>query len=256
MSVEAGTGWEDLVERTVAAGFGGLECLSGIPGSTGATPVQNVGAYGVEVADVLVDVQLLERASGRVEWVGADALELGYRTSRLKHTDAAVVLTVRFVLSPDGASAPVTYAELAAALDVAPGQRRPAAAVRDAVLALRARKGMVLDADDPDTWSAGSFFTNPVTADVPPAYAGPRYPAAGGCKLSAGWLIEHAGFTRGHPGPAAPARLSTKHTLALTNRGRAGTGDLLALAREVRTGVRSRFGVVLEPEPVLVGCRI
>ena len=256
VTVAAGVEWDPLVGATVRAGLGGLECLSGIPGSTGATPVQNVGAYGVEIADVLTGVQWLDRACGRVEWVDAATLELSYRSSSLKHTGDAVVLGVRFALTAGAVSAPVTYAELAAALGVAPGQRRPAADVRAAVLALRAGKGMVLDDDDPDTWSVGSFFTNPVLDAVPPAYQGPRYPAGGSCKLSAGWLIEHSGFTRGHPGPAASARLSTKHTLALTNRGHAATGDLLALAREVRAGVRSRFGVVLEPEPVLVGCRL
>ncbi|MEO6882235.1 MAG: UDP-N-acetylmuramate dehydrogenase, partial [Mycobacteriaceae bacterium] len=216
VSAEAGADWDALVAATVARGLAGLECLSGIPGSTGATPVQNVGAYGVEIADVLAQVQLLDRATGQVRRCGPEALGLGYRTSALKHTDTAVVLSVRFALEQDGCGAPVRYAELAAALGVAPGQRAPAARVRTAVLALRAGKAMVLDAADHDTWSAGSFFTNPVVADVPSAYTGPVHPGPGGHKLSAGWLIEHAGFTRGYPGPAAPVRLSTRHTLALT----------------------------------------
>lgn len=252
----AGADWDDLVERTVAAGLGGLECLSGIPGSTGATPVQNVGAYGVEVADVLAEVQLLWRATGEVTWVSPTALGLGYRSSALKHTDTAVVLAVRFALTDDGLSAPITYTELARTLRVDPGSRVPVARARAAVLELRGGKGMVLDDTDHDTWSTGSFFTNPVVAEVPAAYAGPVHPAATGHKLSAGWLIEHAGFRRGHPGPDAAARLSTKHTLALTNRGSATTAELLALAREVRDGVAAAFGVRLEPEPVLVGCEM
>ena len=258
--VAAGAPWDAVVSAAVAAGRGGLECLSGIPGSTGATPVQNVGAYGVEIASVLQRVQLLDRASGEVAWVAPEALGLGYRTSSLKHTDTAVVLTVELALRPDGSSATLTYRELTSALGVSPGQRLPSAAVRAAVLGLRAAKGMVSDARDPDSWSAGSFFTNPILdadelADVI-ARTGPdvpQYPAAAGTKLSAGWLIERAGFTRGYPGPDAPARLSTKHTLALTNRGAASAADLLALARQVRDGVYAAFGVVLEPEPVLVG---
>lgn len=251
---DAGVDWDALVAETVRAGLGGLECLSGIPGSTGATPVQNVGAYGVEVADLLAGVQLLDRSTGVVRWVDPAELGLGYRTSALKHTDAAVVLTVRFALSPDGLSRPVTYTELGSALGVDRGTRVAVADVRAAVLGLRRGKAMLLDAEDHDSWSAGSFFTNPVMRQVPAGYQGPQYPAAGGTKLSAGWLIEHAGFHRGHPGPDAPARLSTRHTLALTNRGAASSNDVLALAREVRDGVLATFGVRLEPEPVLVGC--
>jgi len=255
---QAGADWDQLVERTVRAGLGGLECLSGIPGASGATPVQNVGAYGVEVADVLDEVQLLDRASGEVRWVAPAQLRLGYRTSVLKHSAAAVVLAVRMRLDPDGLSRPVTYRELCGDLGVDAGARLPSAQVRSAVLGLRARKGMVLDAADHDTWSAGSFFTNPVLEHgaIPATYRGPRYPGDGGTKLSAGWLIEHAGFSRGYPGPGAPVRLSTKHTLALTNRGDASTADLLALARDVRDGVVREFGIRLQPEPVLVGCAV
>ncbi|MFE3291318.1 UDP-N-acetylmuramate dehydrogenase [Rhodococcus sp. NPDC059234] len=266
---EAGAVWDEVVARSVEAGLGGLECLSGIPGSAGATPVQNVGAYGVEVGSLLRRVQLLDRASGEVSWVAPDALGLGYRTSVLKHSDAAVVLAVEFDVRPDALSAPLGYRELAAELGAEESERRPAAKVRDAVLALRAGKGMVLDGRDYDTWSAGSFFTNPVvTADRLPAVLAaiadrvgadvrvPQFPGVGGTKLSAGWLIERAGFAKGYPGADAPARLSTKHTLALTNRGHASTGDLLALARDVRDGVQEAFGVRLEPEPVAVGCAV
>src|SRR5690606_30632685 len=237
---------------------GGLECLSGIPGRTGATPVQNVGAYGVEVSDLLVDVDLYDRRSRAVRaHVPAAELGLAYRTSVPKGRDEAVVLRARFALPGDGQSAPVRYPELARALGVEAGARVPAAVAREAVLDLRRGKGMVLDPDDHDTWSAGSFFTNPVVAEEDVPADAPRYPAdPGRVKVPAAWLIEHAGFRRGHPGPGGRVALSTKHVLALTNRGRGTTADLLELAREVRDGVRSRWGVALSPEPVLVGCHL
>lgn len=269
---EAGAVWDDVVAAAVSAGLGGIECLSGIPGSAGATPVQNVGAYGAEIADVLVRVRLLERSSGEVAWVDASTLELAYRHSNLKFTGRGVVLAIELQLSTDGLSAPLRFGELARRLGATSGSGRwPVADVRAAVLELRHGKGMVVVPSDHDTWSAGSFFTNPV---VPSAVADavqaavrksrgaedadrmPRFAAEGGEKLSAAWLIERAGFSRGHPGEDAPARLSTKHTLALTNRGQATTADLVTLAREVRDGVRSAFGVTLVPEPVWVGVSI
>jgi UDP-N-acetylmuramate dehydrogenase len=258
LGVEAGEDWDEVVARTVADGYGGLECLSGIPGLVGATPVQNVGAYGVEIADLLDGVDLLDRTTGEVRTVAPDRLGLGYRTSMLKNTDSAVVLRVRLRLRADGRSMPVRYAELAKTLGVRPGERVPAADVRAAVLELRRGKGMVLDAADHDTWSAGSFFTNPVVGDgVLADVEMPRYPAGPGTtKLSAAWLIERAGFHRGHAGPGGRTALSGKHTLALTNRGGASTEDLLALAREVAGGVRATFGVDLHPEPVLVNCAL
>ncbi|MFI7001515.1 UDP-N-acetylmuramate dehydrogenase [Nocardia sp. NPDC050175] len=261
---EAGANWDAVVAATVAAGLGGLECLSGIPGSAGATPVQNVGAYGAEVANLLRRVRLLDRRSGAIRWVEPGELGFGYRTSVLKHRDDALVLAVDFALDPSGTSAPLRYGELATTLGAGNGESRPAAEVRDAVLRLRAGKGMVLDPADHDTWSAGSFFTNPVVPEdrVPEVLAAisahvgdvtvPTYPAPDGVKFSAGWLIERAGFAKGFPGPAAPARLSTKHTLALTNRGGATAADLVDLARTVRDGVAERFGIRLEPEPVTV----
>lgn len=261
--VQAGAVWDDVVVATIAAGLGGLECLSGIPGSAGATPVQNVGAYGAEVADTLTGVRLLDRRTGRVDWVAPERLKFGYRSSILKHSDRQVVLEVEFTLDAAGRSAPLRYGELATALGAAVGDRADPSAVRQAVLALRIGKGMVLDAADHDTWSVGSFFTNPVVA--PAVYdrlAGscdrpvPRYPAPGGVKLAAGWLVENAGFGKGYPGAHGAARLSTKHALALTNRGAATTADVLALARAVRDGVRATFGVTLVPEPVLVGCAL
>ncbi|MEZ5210444.1 UDP-N-acetylmuramate dehydrogenase [Gordonia sp. (in: high G+C Gram-positive bacteria)] len=269
VTAAAGTDWDALVAATVEAGFGGLECLSGIPGAAGTTPVQNVGAYGVEVADMLRGAAVLDRSTGDVSWVAPSWLELGYRTSRLKGRDGHVVLAVSFRLNDGAISAPIRYRELAGALGVDEGSAAPAARVREHVLALRASKGMVLDAADHDTWSAGSFFTNPIVGDdALPAVLGriadrlgadvrvPQFPADGGVKLSAGWLIERAGFARGFPGDDAPVRLSTKHTLALTNRGEARTADLIALARTVRDGVRDAFGVALHPEPVFVGCSL
>ncbi|MGE2729403.1 UDP-N-acetylmuramate dehydrogenase [Mycolicibacterium vaccae] len=260
---EAGAVWDDVVVASLAHGLGGLECLSGIPGSAGATPVQNVGAYGAEVADTLSRVRLLDRRTGEDRWVSPEQLQFGYRTSILKNSATAVVLEVEFTLDAAGRSAPLRYGELASALGVEPGRRADPAAVRSTVLALRAGKGMVLDDADNDTWSVGSFFTNPVVtpADYERVAAAvdrpvPHYPAPDGVKLAAGWLVEHAGFGKGYPGPDAPARLSTKHALALTNRGHATSADILALARTVRDGVRAAFGIELTPEPTLIGCRL
>ncbi len=260
---EAGAVWDDVVVAALAHGLGGLECLSGIPGSAGATPVQNVGAYGAEVADTIRRVRLLDRTTGEDRWVTPESLQFGYRTSILKHSSTWVVLEVEFGLDPSGRSAPLRYGELATALDAEPGQRADPARVRATVLSLRARKGMVLDDADHDTWSVGSFFTNPVvtraefdrlTASVEGVV--PNYPAPDGVKLAAGWLVERAGFGKGYPGNDAPARLSTKHALALTNRGNATTADVIALARTVRDGVKTAFGIELTPEPILLGCAI
>ncbi|MFO7194003.1 UDP-N-acetylmuramate dehydrogenase [Thermocrispum sp.] len=270
VEVAAGEDWDAFVAEMVEAGFGGLECMSGIPGRVGATPIQNVGAYGWEVGDFLHSVRVYHRATGRRETMEPSQLALGYRTSRFKGTDEAVVLAVTVDLYADGLSRPIRYAELARMLGVEQGARVPAADVRQAVLQLRRTKGMVLDPDDHDTWSAGSFFTNPVLpageADramrrIAEVVGGdvriPTYPAPGDAvKFSAAWLIERAGFTKGHPGPGGRVSLSTKHTLALTNRGSASTEDLLALAREVRDGVADRFGIVLHPEPLLIGCSL
>ncbi|WP_228717421.1 UDP-N-acetylmuramate dehydrogenase [Allosaccharopolyspora coralli] len=270
LTAEAGENWDDVVARTVEQGLGGLECLSGIPGLTGATPVQNVGAYGVEISETLVSVDLLDRTSGTVRTVPASELGLTYRSSVLKHNDRAVVLRVRFQLRDGGLSAPIRYAELARTLGVDPGEQVDAGKARDAVLALRRGKGMVLDPVDHDTWSAGSFFTNPIVPawEAPAALERlravvgedarvPQYPAADDAtKFSAAWLIERAGYGKGHAGPGGRVALSTKHTLALTNRGSGTTADLLSLAREVRDGVHSTFGLTLRPEPVLVDCAL
>lgn len=289
VTVPAGTPWVDVVDRAVDEGWVGVEALAGIPGSTGATPVQNVGAYGQEVSGVVSTVRVWDRAESRVRTFSLADLGFGYRTSVLKQslrtadgspsayapTPRYVVLDVGLQLRLGTLSAPVGYAELARRLGVEVGARAPLADVRDAVLALRAGKGMVLDAEDRDTWSAGSFFTNPVVpvelAEALPDEA-PRYPVRSSrperttgpslgavdpalVKTSAAWLIEHAGFGRGF-GLPGPVGLSTKHALALTHRGGATTAQLLDLARTVRDGVEERFGIRLEPEPVLVGCTL
>lgn len=269
--VPAGTPWDDVVAEATSHRLYGLEALSGIPGSTGATPVQNVGAYGQEVAQTVSTVRVWDRARARIRTLALDELRFGYRTSLLKRSARAseddprapwtptpryVVLDVSFQLRQGSHSARITYPELARTLGVPVGERAPLPDVRAAVLELRARKGMLLDEADHDTWSAGSFFTNPVLpAEAAAALpeAAPRFPAPDGqVKTSAAWLIEHAGFSRGFGAPG-PATLSTKHTLAVTNRGGATAADLLALARTVRDGVREAFGLTLEPEPVLVG---
>jgi len=267
LRVEAGAVWDDVVVESLRRGLGGLECLSGIPGSAGATPVQNVGAYGVEVADTITRVRLLDRGSGDVRWVPPEELGFGYRRSVLKNTTAAspgaVVLEVEFRLDGTGRSAPLRYRELITALKATDGERTDPARVRDAVLWLRRSKGMVLDDADHDTWSVGSFFTNPVLPrpdferlQAQSDHPVPHFPAPDGVKLAAAWLVEQAGFGKGFPGPHASARLSTKHTLALTNRGTATAADIVALARTVRDGVRDAFGIVLVAEPVLVGVTI
>jgi len=259
VTVAAGEVWDDLVATAVERGWLGVEALSGIPGSVGATPVQNVGAYGQEVADTVASVRCWDRVGRAYRTLAAADCGFGYRTSRFKRDPGRlVVLEVTFQLRLGDLGAPVRYAELARTLGVEVGERAPAAAVREAVLGLRRGKGMVLDPDDHDTWSAGSFFTNPVLpADVAAGLPedAPRWEQPdGSVKTSAAWLIERAGFGKGFGNERVS--LSTKHTLALTNRGGAATADLLALAGEVRRGVQARFGVRLDNEPVLVGCAI
>ncbi|MGN6251804.1 MAG: UDP-N-acetylmuramate dehydrogenase [Marmoricola sp.] len=256
LTVAAGEPWDALVGRAVASGWVGLEALSGIPGSTGATPIQNVGAYGQEVAQTVARVRTWDRRDRAQRTFAAADCGFGYRTSRFKEQPGRyVVLEVTFLLKQGTLGAPIGYAELARSLGVEVGGRAPLGEVRDAVLRLRRGKGMVLDAGDHDSWSAGSFFTNPVlTADAVPDGAPTWAQPDGRTKTSAAWLIEQAGFTRGYG--SGPATVSGKHTLALTNRGGARTADLLSLAREIRAGVQDRFGITLEPEPVLVGCEL
>ncbi|WP_217245518.1 UDP-N-acetylmuramate dehydrogenase [Streptomyces sp. AC602_WCS936] len=267
LEVAAGEIWTDAVARTVEAGLAGVECLAGIPGSAGATPIQNVGAYGQEVSSTITEVTAYDRRNRETVTLANADCAFSYRHSRFKaEPERYVVLRVLFKLEDaDGLSAPLRYAETARALGVEAGDRVPLAAARDTVLKLRAGKGMVLDPEDHDTWSAGSFFTNPILTDdefaafrsrvaerLGDAAEPPAFPAGEGrIKTSAAWLIDKAGFTKGYG--TGPARISTKHTLALTNRGEATTEDLLALAREVVAGVREAFGVTLVNEPVTVG---
>jgi UDP-N-acetylmuramate dehydrogenase len=255
LTVAAGEDWDALVARCVAEGLQGFECLSGIPGSVGATPIQNVGAYGQEVSETVECVRVFDRRTGTVEDMPAAACGFVYRGSVFKYRDRRVVLSVTFRMREAGESGPIRYAELARALDVPIGGTAPLHEVRAAVLALRRRKGMVIDPSDPDSVSAGSFFTNPVLD--PQAYAAlgdgaPGWPETdGSVKTSAAWLIERAGFHRGYGD--GRVGISTKHTLALVNRGGATTAELMALAHEIAAGVHDRFGIALHPEPVLVG---
>jgi UDP-N-acetylmuramate dehydrogenase len=267
LDVAAGEPWEAVVERAQAEGLAGVECLTGVPGSAGATPIQNVGAYGQEVASTITRVRVLDRRTGAVADLPAEACGFRYRTSVFKGDDRRVVLGVTFVLRRSARAEPVRYAELARALDVRVGDDVPLADARAAVLGLRRAKGMVVDPADPDSVSAGSFFTNPVL-DAP-AYAAlcarvadrlgagvaaPAFPEPDGrTKTSAAWLIERAGFHRGHA--RGPVAISAKHTLALVNRGGATTAQLVGLAREIAAGVEDAFGVRLVPEPVFVGHR-
>ncbi|THJ66581.1 UDP-N-acetylmuramate dehydrogenase [Arthrobacter echini] len=274
VSVQAGQDWDDLVEYTVLHTLSGLEALSGIPGSTGATPVQNVGAYGSDVSQTIATVRVYDRETDRLRTFTNAELAFGYRDSLLKRSTVNgspryVVLSVDFLLASDAMSTPIRYTELARALGVDVGERASVHDVRREVLRLRGGKGMVLDAPDPDTWSTGSFFTNPIVSAATAAGLpedAPRFSSGTEqeVKLSAAWLIEHAGFGKGfgltdddgHAVAGGRAALSTKHTLALTNRGGASTSDLLAVARLVRDGVERVFGIRLEPEPLLINCAL
>jgi UDP-N-acetylmuramate dehydrogenase len=281
VTAAAGEPWDELVGRTVAEGLSGLECLSGIPGLAGATPIQNVGAYGQEVAQTITAVRVLDRQRAATVTLTAAQCEFGYRTSMLKRAAAGsatgrfVVLAVSFRLRRQRLSAPVRYGELAARLGVEPGAGVPLAEARATVLELRRGKGMVLDPADPDTRSAGSFFTNPLltaaqfarlqeraAAACGPGTTVPHFPAdvppgdpagTGAVKVPAAWLIERAGFGKGYPGDGPGPRISTKHTLALTNPGPGTTAALMTLAAEITAGVAATFGIELTNEPVLVG---
>jgi len=280
LQIEAGEPWDAVVAFAVENGLAGIEALSGIPGSTGAGPIQNIGAYGQELGECLVGIDFLDFGTGEVQRLSASELGLGYRTSALKRGRLGVVLGIELALaaSPDRLSQPIAYDQLARALGVDLGARVPLAEVRAAVLALRASKGMVLDAADPDSVSAGSFFTNPIVSEhfarslpmdaprwptepEPPAQVLPlgapipAAPASGEylVKLSAAWLIEHSGISRGFALPGSGAAISSKHTLSIINTGTATADDIVQLANFVQTRVMSEFGVLLQPEPVLVG---
>jgi len=313
LRVQAGETWDDLVAWTVEHGYSGIEALSGIPGSVGAAPVQNIGAYGQELASTLVAIEFLDEGAETPRRMTAAELELGYRTSVLKQGLAGIVVTVELELHDTAAERavlgealgqPIAYGQLADALHVQQGDRVAIADVRESVLALRASKGMVLDPADADSVSAGSFFTNPIVgehaartlpATAPRWYVEPDAPdevtplgslasespldaflahqaeveAFGDdvtvvgdadveplVKLSAAWLIEHSGIRRGFALPGSRAAISSKHTLALTNRGGATADEVVQLARYVQNRVQAEFGIVLRPEPVLVGVEL
>jgi UDP-N-acetylmuramate dehydrogenase len=258
LRVAAGEPWDDFVAYAVANGYSGVECLAGIPGSAGATPIQNVGAYGQEVAHTIVAVHAYDREHDSIRQMTPGECGFAYRSSIFKHSDRYVVLQVDFRLARSGESAPIRYAELARALGVEAGDRVPLDGARDTVRKLRAGKGMVLDPEDRDTWSVGSFFTNPVLPAATwsaLALDAPHWPGDDGTvKVPAAWLIEHAGFPKGFAGDGVA--ISSKHTLALTNRGAGSTTALLDLARTIRDGVQDRFGIELHAEPVLINCRL
>lgn len=265
VEVSAGTPLDALVARSVAQGWAGLEALSGVPGLVGAAPVQNVGAYGAQIGDSLLDVRVWDRREHRVSMLSSADCGFGYRDSVLKRSRQAdqatgryVVLAVRLRLTVSMLSAPVAYADLADRLGVANGQRAPLQDVRAAVLEVRRSKGTVFDPADPDSRSAGSFFTNPfvdasAAARLPDEAPRHRQPD-GTIKTSAAWLIQRAGFPKGFG--EGPAQLSSKNTLVLTNRGGATAADIVALAKTIQAGVQRVFGVWLEPEPVLIGVKL
>ncbi|RFA18784.1 UDP-N-acetylmuramate dehydrogenase [Subtercola boreus] len=268
---QAGEPWDALVEYAVANGLSGIEALSGIPGSCGASPVQNIGAYGQEIASVLVGVEFLDSETGELQWLTAAELDFGYRTSALKRGRDGVVVSIDLRLVRAGTDQralgqPIEYSQLADALRVELGDRVALAAVREAVLRVRGSKGMVLNDADPDSVSAGSFFTNPIVGEsfartlpsdaprwVTEEPATPDAPETYSVKLSAAWLIEHAGLGRGFSLPGSHAAISGKHTLALVNRGGATASQVAELARFIQWRVMSEFGVNLAPEPVFVG---
>jgi UDP-N-acetylmuramate dehydrogenase len=270
LEVAAGEEWDTLVTRSVDEGWSGVECLAGIPGLVGATPIQNVGAYGQEVRDTLVSVRAFDRTARVFVDVDARDCAFGYRTSRFRGTSRYVIVRVTFDLEVCRDSGPIRYAELGRALGISEGQRAPCREVRDAALALRRSKGMVLDPDDPDSVSVGSFFVNPTLTPVEldaleerAARGGflrdgelvPRFAAEGSLfKVPAGWLVERAGFGKGYG--RGCVGVSAKHALALVHRGRGTTHELLELAREIQRGVRGSFGVELRPEPIFLGCTL
>ncbi|MFH8249098.1 UDP-N-acetylmuramate dehydrogenase [Microbacterium sp. B2969] len=291
LKVQAGHDWDALVAYAVEAGLAGIEAMSGIPGTVGAAPVQNIGAYGQEIVQTLIEVELLDHATREVSAVPAAELGLGFRTSVLKHhygsapLRSAVILSVTLELAEVGhAERPIAGAQLRTALGLAEGQAVSVAWIRDHVLETRRRKGMVLDDTDPDTSSAGSFFQNavvsasfartlpdecprwPVAPDLDPVlvipleafdgYIPPARTQQPDVKVSAAWLIEHSGVGKGFKLPRSRAALSSKHALALTNRGGATAGELAELARFIQGRVQSEFGLILQPEPVLIGVEL
>jgi UDP-N-acetylmuramate dehydrogenase len=256
LTIGAGEDWDQFVATTISRGFAGLETLSGIPGTVGAAPIQNIGAYGHEVSEFITRVRTYDRQAKAIKTFTNSECEFEYRSSHFKkHPGRYIVLSVQFQIRTGEISTPIAYAELAKKLGIAVGEKAPVVDTRNAVMELRASKGMLLNPNDKDSWSAGSFFTNPiVSTEVASALpeGAPKWPTADGrVKTSAAWLIEHSGIDKGqsHGG----ARISTKHVLALTNSGNATAEELIQLAREVRASVQEKFGITLEPEVNLVG---
>jgi UDP-N-acetylmuramate dehydrogenase len=256
LTIGAGENWDDFVATTISRGFAGLETLSGIPGTVGAAPIQNIGAYGHEVSEFITRVRTYDRETKAIKTFTNAECEFEYRNSHFKkHPGRYIVLSVQFQLRLGEISTPITYAELATKLGIAVGEKAPIVDTRKAVMELRATKGMLLNPDDKDSWSAGSFFTNPiVTLEVAAALpeGAPKWPTADGkVKTSAAWLIQNSGIDKGYS--HGGARISTKHVLALTNSGSATAEELIQLARDVRASVQDKFGITLEPEVNLIG---
>jgi UDP-N-acetylmuramate dehydrogenase len=256
LTIGAGENWDEFVRTTISRGFAGLETLSGIPGTVGAAPIQNIGAYGHEVSEFITRVRTYDREAKAVRTLTNSECEFEYRNSIFKRTPGRyIVLSVQFQIRRGETSTPITYAELAKKLGIELGEKAPVVDVRTSVMELRAAKGMLLNPEDKDSWSAGSFFTNPIisveiASSLPDG--APKWPLTDGrVKTSAAWLIEHSGIDKGHA--HGGARVSTKHVLALTNSGNATASELVELAREVRTAVQAKFGITLEPEVNLVG---
>lgn len=248
VTVQAGQSWDEFVAHAVEQGWSGIEGLSGIPGTAGATPIQNVGAYGQQVSDVIAQVRVWNRKTNSIETLFASDCEFGYRDSIFKRDlHARVILSVTYQLPLGTMSGPITFNELAQQLGIELKERAPIASVRAAVLALRRSKGMVIDSADHDTWSVGSYFLNPRVTAVPEG--APSWEQSDGTfKVSAAWLIENAGFAKGF-GLCPEVTLSTKHTLAITNRGQATSQQVLDLAHHISETVHAKFGVKLEVEP-------
>ncbi len=259
LTIGAGEDWDVFVQTTITSGFAGLETLSGIPGTVGASPIQNIGAYGHEVSEFITRVRTYDRQEKAVKTFTNSECQFSYRNSLFKsHPGRYVVLDVQFQIRRGEFSDPITYLELAKKLGVQPGDKAPVVATREAVLALRASKGMLLSTEDHDSWSAGSFFTNPIisqqAADALPN-AAPKWPLNDGrVKISAAWLIENAGMHKGDE--VGGARISTKHVLALTNSGDATAADIAELAKRARDHVKEIFGITLEAEVNLIGIEI
>ncbi len=259
LTIGAGEDWDTFVQTTIDRGFAGLETLSGIPGTVGAAPIQNIGAYGHEVAEFITRVRTYDRQEKALKTFTNSECQFSYRNSYFKaHPGRYVVLEVQFQIRRGEFSDPITYVELSKKLGIEPGEKAPVAATRAAVLELRASKGMLLKNDDHDSWSAGSFFTNPIisqqAADELPN-AAPKWPLnAGRVKVSAAWLIENSGIHKGDE--VGGARISTKHVLALSNSGNATASDIAELAKRARNQVKEVFGITLEAEVNLVGVEI